>query len=296
MVEQTPAPAAVETSNKAVILASLLLLSAEASFAGVSALVKHLSATQNFEQLVFFRNVFAFLVLLPWLWRKGPGALKTSRWKLHLVRGIAGITAMYLFFYAISTIPLAQATLVLLLSPFLIPVIGWLWLKDYVSRQTWLAILLGFIGVFIFLDPLGSSISPVVGVAFIAAALAAFTKTVIRKMSATESTSKIVFYFSGFATIASAIPLIWLWQSIPAENWLGLGLMGLLAVYGQLAMTKAFSIAPAAKIGVFTYSSVIFAAVLGYWFFDEAVYWHMLWGTLVIIIAGYFAIRTRRKS
>ncbi|MGM0524892.1 MAG: DMT family transporter [Pseudomonadota bacterium] len=296
MAEQTPAPTAVETSNKAVILASLLLLSAEASFAGVSALVKHLSATQNFEQLVFFRNVFAFLVLLPWLWRKGPGALKTRRWKLHLVRGIAGITAMYLFFYAISTIPLAQATLVLLLSPFLIPVIGWLWLKDYVSRQTWLAILLGFIGVFIFLDPLGSSISPVVAVAFIAAALAAFTKTVIRKMSATESTSKIVFYFSGFATFASAIPLIWLWQSIPVENWLGLGVMGLLAVYGQLAMTKAFSIAPAAKIGVFTYSSVIFAAVLGYWFFDEAVYWHMLWGTLVIIIAGYFAIRTRRKS
>lgn len=296
MAEQTSAPAAVETSSKAVILASLLLLSAEASFAGVSALVKHLSATQNFEQLVFFRNVFAFLVLLPWLWRKGPGALKTQRPKLHLVRGIAGITAMYLFFYAISTIPLAQATLVLLLSPFLIPVIGWLWLKDYVSRQTWLAIMLGFIGVFIFLDPLGSSISPVVAVAFIAAALAAFTKTVIRKMSDTESTSKIVFYFSGFATVASAIPLIWLWQSIPVENWLGLGVMGLLAVYGQLAMTKAFSIAPAAKIGVFTYSSVIFAAILGYWFFDEAVYWHMLWGTLVIIIAGYFAIRTRRKS
>ena len=285
-----------EASSKSVLIGSLLLLSAEASFAGVSALVKHLSATQNFEQLVFFRNVLAFLVLLPWLWRKGPAALMTKRWKLHVVRGIAGITAMYLFFYAIATIPLAQATLVLLLSPFLIPVIGWLWLRDYVSRQTWLAIALGFVGVFIFLDPMGSDISPVVAVAFIAAALAAFTKTVIRRMSDTESTSKIVFYFSGFATIASAIPLIWLWQPIPPQNWLGLALMGGLAVYGQLAMTKAFSIAPAAKIGVFTYSSVIFAAMLGYWFFDEAVYWHMLWGTLIIMTAGYFAIRSRRKS
>ncbi len=285
-----------EASSKSVLIGSLLLLSAEASFAGVSALVKHLSATQNFEQLVFFRNVLAFLVLLPWLWRKGPAALTTKRWKLHVVRGIAGITAMYLFFYAIATIPLAQATLVLLLSPFLIPVIGWLWLRDYVSRQTWLAIALGFVGVFIFLDPMGSDISPVVAVAFIAAALAAFTKTVIRRMSDTESTSKIVFYFSGFATIASAIPLVWLWQPIPPQNWLGLALMGGLAVYGQLAMTKAFSIAPAAKIGVFTYSSVIFAAMLGYWFFDEAVYWHMLWGTLIIMTAGYFAIRSRRKS
>lgn len=285
-----------ESSQKAVIIASLLILSAEASFAGVSALVKYISQDQPFEQLVFFRNLMAFLVLLPWLWRKGLGNLKTERLKLHLIRGAAGIAAMYLFFYAIATIPLAQATLVLLLSPFLIPVIGWLWLRDYVARQTWLAIGLGFIGVFIFLDPMNSELSPVIGLAFLAAALAAFTKTVIRRMSDTESTSKIVFYFSTLATIASGLPLLWLWQPIPTQHWLGVIVMGLLAVYGQLAMTKAFSIAPPAKVGVFTYSSVLFAALLGYWLFGEELAWHMLWGALIIVVAGYFAIRTRRKS
>ena len=114
-----------DTSPHAVVWASLLLLSAEASFAGVSALVKHLSASQNFEQLVFFRNVLAFLVLAPWLWRRGAGALKTRRLKLHLIRGVAGISAMYLFFYAIATIPLAQATLVLLLSLRILPSSFW---------------------------------------------------------------------------------------------------------------------------------------------------------------------------
>lgn len=285
-----------KTPQKTVIIASLLLLSAEASFACVSALVKYISQDQPFEQLVFFRNLTAFLVLFPWLWRKGPGALRTQRLKLHLVRAAAGITAMYLFFYAIASIPLAQATLVLLLSPFLIPVIGWLWLRDYVARQTWLAIALGFVGVFIFLDPMNSNLSPIVGVAFLAAAFAAFTKTVIRHMSNTESTSKIVFYFSTLATIASGIPLLWLWQPIPTQHWLGILAMGLLAVYGQLAMTKAFSIAPPAKIGVFTYSSVLFAALLGYGLFDEELAWHMLWGAIVIVSAGYLAIRTRRKS
>lgn len=273
-----------------------MLLSAEAAFAAVSAFVKALSATQSFEQLVFFRNVMAFLVLLPWLWRKGPSTLKTQRIGLHLLRGLIGLSSMYLFFFTIASIPLAQATLVLLLSPFLIPIIGWIWLKDYVSRQTWLAIFIGFIGVFIFLNPLHTSISPIVALAFIAAACAAFAKTTIRKMSDTESTSKIVFYFSALATFISSIPLLWTWQPIPAENWLSLAAMGGLAVYGQLAMTKAFSIAPAAKIGVFTYSSVIFAAALGYILFDEAIAWHMLWGTLIIMTAGYFAIRTRRKS
>ncbi|ASG66101.1 multidrug DMT transporter permease [Idiomarina piscisalsi] len=288
--------ATTDTSQKAVILASFLILSAEASFAGVSALVKFISQDQPFEQLVFFRNLTAFLVLLPWLWRKGPGSLKTTRLGLHLIRAAAGITAMYLFFFAIASIPLAQATLVLLLSPFLIPIIGWLWLKDYVARQTWLAIALGFVGVFIFLDPMNSELSPVIAVAFLAAALAAFTKTVIRRMSSTESTSKIVFYFSTLATIASGVPLLWLWEPIPSHHWLGVFALGLLAVYGQLAMTKAFSIAPPAKVGVFTYSSVIFAALLGFWLFDEALAWHMLWGALIIFVAGYFAIRSRRKS
>ena len=285
---------AVSTRN--VVIASCFILSAEASFAGVSALVKHLSDDQSFAQLVFFRNVMAFIVLLPWLLRKGPSALRTEKLGLHLLRGTAGVAAMYLFFFAIATIPLAQATLVLLLSPFLSPIIGRVWLKEYVARQTWLAILLGFVGVFIFLSPWQASISPIVGVAFIAAVFAAFTKTVIRKMSVTESTSKIVFYFSTYATIASAIPLIWLWQPMPYEDWLGVIAMGSLAVYGQLAMTKAFSIAPPAKVGVFTYTSVMFAALLGYLFFDEVVAWHMFWGAIIIIIAGYFAIRTRRKS
>lgn len=100
-----------------VFLAAVLLLGAEFCFASVSALVKYLSTDLPEEQLVFFRNIMAFLVLLPWLWRKGPGAFKTKAWKFHLSRGIAGIAAMYLFFYAIAALPLAQATLVLLLTP-----------------------------------------------------------------------------------------------------------------------------------------------------------------------------------
>ncbi|CAB0149624.1 Riboflavin transporter [Pseudidiomarina piscicola] len=286
----------METPQRTVIIASLLVLGAELCFASVSALVKYLSTDVPSEQLVFFRSLMAFVVLLPWLWRKGPATFKTKAWGFHLSRGVAGLAAMYLFFYAIAHIPLAQATLVLLLSPFLIPVIGRLWLAETVLPQTWLAIAIGFIGVFIFLNPVAAELSPIIGIAFIAAALAAFTKTLIRQMSATESSSKIVFYFSALSTLLSGLPLIWLGQPIAAEHWFGIAAMGLLAVTGQLSMTKAFSLAPAAKVGVFTYSSVIFAAFMGYWFWHEPITWHMLFGAVIITIAGYLAIRTRRKA
>ncbi|RUO74249.1 EamA/RhaT family transporter [Pseudidiomarina sediminum] len=286
----------MDTPQRTVVLASVLVLTAELCFAGVSAIVKHLSTDVPSEQLVFFRNLMAFIVLLPWLWRKGPDAFKTKAWRFHLTRGIAGLAAMYLFFYAIANLPLAQATLVLLLSPFIIPVIGRVWLAERVLPQTWLAIATGFIGVFIFLNPLGTALSPVVLVAFVAAFFAAFTKTLIRQMSATESSSKIVFYFSALSTLLSGIPLLWLGQSIALDHLFAIVAMGLLAVAGQLGMTKAFALAPAARVGVFTYSSVIFAALMGYIFWDEAITWYMLLGASIITLAGYLAIRTRRKA
>ncbi|RUO61502.1 DMT family transporter [Pseudidiomarina marina] len=286
----------MDTPQRTVVIASALVLGAELCFAGVSALVKYLSTDLPSEQLVFFRNLMAFVVLLPWLWRKGPSAFKTKAWRFHLTRGLAGLAAMYLFFYAIANLPLAQATLVLLLSPFIIPIIGRVWLNERVITQTWIAIGIGFIGVFIFLNPAQAQLSPIIGVAFIAACLAAFTKTLIRQMSATESSSKIVFYFSTLATVISAIPLIWRGESIASEHWLSITAMGGLAVAGQLGMTKAFALAPAARVGVFTYSSVIFAALMGYWFWDEPITMSMILGASIITVAGYLAIRTRRKA
>ncbi|HET8817137.1 MAG TPA: DMT family transporter [Pseudidiomarina sp.] len=286
----------MDTPQRSVVIASVLVLSAELCFAGVSALVKYLSTDLPSEQLVFFRSLMAFVVLLPWMWRKGSAAFRTHAWRFHLTRGIAGVVAMYLFFYAIAHIPLAQATLVLLLSPFLIPVIGKFWLQEYVSRQTWLAIAIGFVGVYLFLNPTASELSPVIWVAFIAAVLAAYTKTLIRKMSATESSSKIVFYFSFLATLISAVPLIWHGESIATEHGFAILIMGALAVIGQLAMTRAYSLAPAARVGVFTYSSVIFASLMGYWFWNEPITWFMLAGAAVITLAGYLALRSRRKA
>lgn len=290
MISATPLP------PPRVLLAALLLLAAEFCFASVSALVKHLSDSLPSEQLVFFRNIMAFLVLLPWLWNKGRGAFKTQAWRFHLTRGLAGLAAMYLFFYAIAALPLAQATLVLLLTPFLIPIISRLWLKEEVTVQTWIAISIGFVGVFIFLNPIHMVLSPMIAVAFAAAVLAAYTKTLIRRMSGTESTAKIVFYFATLASVLSALPLLWMWQDIAVEHWLALFAMGVFATAGQLGMTKAFSLAPAARVGVFTYSSVIFAAGFGYFYWQEPIYWHMVLGTLVIMVAGYFALRNRRRS
>lgn len=275
-------------------LAALLLLLAEACFAGIGALVKLTSQDASQAQVVFFRNFFALLVMLPWIMLQGRQILSTRRWYLHLSRATTGIISMYCFFYIISQLPLAQAMMVLLLSPFIVPIIARCWLGERASALTWFGIVLGFAGVCLALPlPGGAGSIALLSLALLSAFLVAVTKTTIRYMSDTEPAARIVFYFSLLTALISALPLPFYWQPLPAVAWWGFSGMGLLAALGQMAMTKAYALAPASDIGMWTYSSVVFAGLFGYLFWQEPVSMGWLAGVLVIVYAGYVTSRQR---
>lgn len=274
---------------------ALLLLLAEACFAGIGACVKFTSDTANHTQVVFFRNFFALIVLLPWILLQGKKVLVTKRWYLHVSRASTGIIAMYCFFYVISQLPLAQAMVVLLMSPFIVPVIAFYWLKERPSRLTLFSIALGFVGVLLAL-PVATGQGGAFHlflIALLSAVLVAITKTTIRYMSDTEPASRIVFYFSLLTALISFIPVPFTWQPLNDEAWWGFAAMGVFAAIGQLAMTKAYALAPVSEIGIWTYSSVIFAGLFGYLFWSEPVTMAWVGGVLLIVYAGYISTRQR---
>lgn len=266
---------------------------AEACFAGIGAVVKFTTATASEVQVVFFRNFFALLLLLPFLYKHGFALLKTQRWYLHVSRATTGLISMYCFFYVLSKLPLAQGMLVLLLSPFIVPIIARFWLKERPSRLTLFGILLGFIGVIFALPGETGTAQTIMLIGLLSAVLVAVTKTTIRYMSDTEPAVRIVFYFSLLTAVFSALPLPFYWQPLNNEVWLAFIAMGVLAAIGQLAMTRAYAIAPASDIGMWTYSSVIFAGLFGYLFWQEPVTLSWFAGVMIIFYAGY--ITTRQK-
>lgn len=272
---------------------ALLLLLAEACFAGIGAIVKFTSATATEAQVVFFRNFFALLLMLPFLFKHGFSLLKTKRWYLHASRALTGIISMYCFFYVLARLPLAQGMLVLLLSPFVVPIIARFWLKERPSRITLAGIVLGFAGVVLALPTPDPNLNLILLVALVSAILVAVTKTTIRYMSDTEPAVRIVFYFSLLTAVLSAIPVPFYWQPLNGSVWLAFLGMGVLAAIGQLAMTRAYAIAPASDIGMWTYSSVIFAGAFGYLFWQEPVTMSWAAGVLVIFYAGYITTRQR---
>lgn len=275
---------------------ALLLMLGELLLALMAAIIKHLSAELPSEVIVFCRNLLGLIILMPMLiGHGGLRGLRTERIGIHFVRAASGVAAMFCFFYTIAHIPLAEAVLVKMTVPFLLPLVGWLWLGDRISSRTFYAIVLGFIGVLFILRPGSGEFDPVILVALLGAALMSIAKVSIRRMADSEPPRRIVFWFGVFSTLISAVPLLWARPLPTLEHLPWLIAIGLLATVAQIAMTTAYQLATPGRIGIYNYTAVIWAAALGLIFWGEWLHWTTIAGTLLIFIAGVWNLRQKEK-
>ncbi|RLT91645.1 MULTISPECIES: DMT family transporter [unclassified Ketobacter] len=274
---------------------AILLLSGELMLSIMAALIKYLSQDVSHEMLVFTRNLFGLLFLLPLISHHGLRSLKTTRFGAHLMRSVVGVAAMYGYFYVITHLPLAEAALVKLSSPFFLPLIALLWLGERINLRTMWAIIIGFVGVVFVLRPGAETFQPVALVGVGAAVLASLAKVTIRHMADTEPGHRIVFYFGILATLVSAVPLLWGWTSPGLSTLPWLAAIGLTGTLGQLLMTKAYQVAKPGQVGPFTYTAVLYAALFGWMFWDEVVIITTLIGSALIIGAGILNMKSSQK-
>jgi drug/metabolite transporter (DMT)-like permease len=265
---------------------ALFLLLGEALLAVMGGLIKFLSETLSTEQIVFFRNAAGLLILLPLIVNQGSKLLKTKVWHWHLMRGVVGVSAMYCYFWALGHMPLTEAFLVKLSSPFFMPLIGLLWLGERAGKFSIAAVFVGFTGVACILRPDDSTFTFIAMVALLGAFLAALAKVTIRRMSGSESSQTIVFYFAMIAALISAPGAALHWQPVAAPLWGWILLLGLVATLGQLALTHAYRIAPTGKVGVYAYSAVLYGALMGWLIWDEIPLWTTWLGASLIVAAG----------
>ncbi len=271
--------------------AALLMIASTLLFAFMAVLIKRVSAALPNEMVVFFRSSVGLLVLLPWLVRGGLSAIATRNPGGHLVRSLAGLAAMYCYFYAIGHIPLAEATLLNYSTPLFIPLVALAWLGERPPARLWPAVLLGFAGIALILKPGMGLFSSAAFVGLAAGLLTAVAMTGVRGLTRTEPPLRIVFYFSLIASLVSSVPLTWAWQTPSAATWVLLLAIGALASAAQVLMTRAYARAPAAQVGPFTYSAVVFAGIAGWLWWDETLDLLSLAGIVLVSIAGAVAIR-----
>lgn len=272
---------------------ALLLALSALLFALTGVGIREISTSVNNESVVFFRNLVGVLFFLPLLLVRGVRPLRTKRLKSHLWRTTYGLAAMYCFFYAIAHLPLADAMLFTYSAPIFTPLIAHFWLKEPLTRRMLLTSLIGLLGVLLVAKPSAALFEGAALIGLAASLLAAFAFVSIREMSDSEPATRIVFYFSLFSALFSAIPLSWSWQPLDAGQlgWL-LGI-GLLATASQIIMSRAYGLAPPGLIGPIAYLAIVFAGIIAWLLWGEMPDRLSLMGAALIFAASLLAINRK---
>lgn len=276
-------------------------------FALMSALVRQLGDVAPVGQMVFFRSAFAILPVVMIYAVRGElmTAVRTSRPFGQLGRGMLSVCGMFTNFSALTRLPLADATAISFASPLITVALAAVVLKERVRVYRWTAVVVGFGGVIVMLIP-HFDVRHYAGIAGAAAAVGSLLAiasaicnagTVIqtRRLTQSETTSSIVFYFSLICAIAGALTLPFDWYTPTGAELAGLISLGVLGGLAHILLTESYRHAAASVVAPFDYSSMLWALLLGYWMFGELPSALVYLGASIVAGAGLFVIWRERQ-
>lgn len=208
---------------------------------------------------------------------------------LLLLRGIIGTIALMCVYYSVTTLPLAEATILQYVHPVFTALLGLVFLKERIQKSTMICIAFCLAGLWAMVQPsLNSSIDyqlPMFSVttALLGALGSSIAYVIVRKLSQTEDSSVIIFYFPLMA-LPTSIVLMWqdfVWPSL--SLLMVLVLVGIFTQIGQHGLTKAMQTQAAGKASAYSYVQIVFSALLGVWLFNEVPsVWTFLGGGLIV--------------
>ncbi len=264
----------------------------------MGAIVKSLGDSFSIGQILLFRNLFAFLPFAFLLWRSGGLRILTTKRPLdHGLRALFGLTSMGFFYYSITRIPLADATIIHYAAPIIVTALSVPLLLERVGVLRWSAVLVGLLGVYVLVDPSGRGVTAGIAAGLISALASAFVTIWVRKLSKTEPVLVIVVFYNLAGIVICALwTLLVGWVTPSPLEFAVLAVFGLLSAAAQYFMTAAFRFAQAVTLTPFEYSVLIFAALLGYVFWEETLEINTLIGAALIVASGLFVIYRETRA
>ena len=240
-------------------------------------------------QKTFFRNFFAMLIASVTMIKNKHYVLpKKSERTGIFMRSAAGFLGMLGNFYALSSLRVADASLLNKMSPFFAIVFSAFLLRETPNKVQIICILTAFTGAMFVLKPTFQNAELLPSCAgFLGGACAGLAYTFVRKLTSNGTKSYyIVFFFSAFSTICAAPALIFGYSPMTLRQLLFLLGAGVAAAGGQFAITASYSYAPAKEVSIYDYSQIIFAGLLGFAFKSEIPDLFSFIGYFIIIAAA----------
>ncbi len=251
--------------------------------------VKSLTDEYNPTQIGFFRYCITLLVIMVLVSRQQGGmisALSTRRPIEHIIRGLFAALELMAFYVALGNLALPVAVSMVMIAPIIITLLGVLFLRERMRPSGWAGVAVGFAGMLMVVQPT-SGVNSTLGTiaAMVSVVLWAIVQLQARRLSATESSYTILFYYAiaGVILLGATMPFVW---HAPDQRFLLLmGLVGTGASIGQFCLVQAFRYGPLSLLAPFENSALIWASLWGWIFWGEVLNALAIAGVALIIAA-----------
>lgn len=265
-------------------------------FSTASSLVWNFQGRFPTIQIIFIQNVVSFFTILPIALRHGWERMRTEQLHIHLIRDLFGLVSYFLFFLAIRYLNLVDATTLNYTSPFFVPFVWWIWMKEKFKSHIWWSIVIGFLGVAVILNPS----KDIFHLGFVFGVFAGLTSAValvsIRILNLRrEPMSRTLFYFFSISSLLS-FPFAWAaWVPPSAYEWGLCTIIGVATALGQILLTIAYRYGTASYLSPLGYAVVIYNGLISYYLFERPLGWRSLVGTILIVLGGTLTYLWKKK-
>ena len=247
---------------------------------------------------VFFRNIVTLFLSFILIKRSGGSLFgKKENQPLLFVRSLFGFLGLITQFYAVAHANQGDVSTLMKLSPFMITLWAAVFLKEKIKKIQIPALLIAFVGAAFVANPaFNSNLFPLF-MAFLCAFFSSVSYTLLAYFKNKVDGMTIIMHFSTFCVLA-CIPFMIFDFAVPTlKELLMLILIGVFGGFGQIALTYAYRMAPAAEISIYNYSGIVFSIILGYIFLGEILNMTSVIGCSLVIIAALLTyIFSSRKS
>jgi len=271
---------------------ALWLVSGGFIFTCNGVMIRLLSDQVESVQTAFFRAFFSVVLLLPLIASGKVKPWHSTRKVGHFWRTVMGTASMVLGFYAVSMLPLADATALGFSQPLFSVCVAALIVGEKVRWRRWSATIVGFIGVLVMVRPGAGTLQPGALVALANAATVALSILLVKRLSDSETPLMILTQFAIWSTLLLALPALWVWRWPDAWGWtLAVGVSAS-ATVGQYFWVQAFKAGEMSAVAPFEYLRLPFAVFMGWLVFGQMPeVWTYVGAAIVIASALYIAQR-----
>jgi drug/metabolite transporter (DMT)-like permease len=265
-------------------------------FATNDVMGKWLVATYSVGQLLLIRSLAALVILLPMVARAGFGSLlRLERPGVQLARVVFATLEVICFYWAVIYLPVADVMTFYLAGPIYVAALSPLMLGERVGWRRWTAIVVGFAGVVIALQPSAETLSLPAIISIVGSLMFALMVIQGRQLRGTPDAT-LVFWQTLGALVAGAVVAPWGWVTPTAIDFGLLSLLGVVAMLAHICINRALKLAPAVVVAPIQYTLLLWAIIYGYFVFGDVPDPTMLVGAAVIIGAGIFIFWRENKT